>query len=399
VTCQEQPPQCVEPVTEVDENGLPIYSLAPVCADTQLPKTWTPVEPAPAVCVDYAVYHTDVTGDWEIFRLGDLASDPGADANLSKGVGPNVVDVSPSRLPGGDWIVFTSNRDGNWELYIGKMDGTEQRRVTFNNFAVDTGAMWSPLGDKIVFTSNRDGNWNLYLLDLATGAETRLTDNPSNEIAAAFTFDGTKVVFQSDRDGLWQIYEVDLGTLEQTRLSDGLGNDFDPLPGPNGNLIGFHSVRDGEEARIYVMNADGSDVRAISEPGIDARNLSLSSDQSLLAFNSNADGDEDIYVYEFATRQIRKLTDNTTNDVAPTWLCDAPTIIWTSNATSDQVTPAEVDDIYEANALPIDAPAINVADEAARLTNNEHDNRYPQNFPPLEFGSRASQQPPALRGR
>jgi TolB protein len=61
--------------------------------------------------------------------------------------------------------------------------------------------MWSPLGDRIVFASNRDGNWNLFLLDLATGAETRITDTLSNEIAPAFTFDGQKVVFQSDRDG------------------------------------------------------------------------------------------------------------------------------------------------------------------------------------------------------
>ena len=398
VECQE-PVICVEPPTAVDENGLPIFTLDPVCADTQLPKTWTPVEPAPAVCVDYAVYHTDVTGDWEIFRLGELPENPTADPNLSQGVGQNVVDVSPSRSPGGDWIVFTSNRDGNWELYIGNVDGTEQRRVTFNNFAVDTGAMWSPLGDRIVFASNRDGNWNLFLLDLATGAETQLTDNLSNEIAPAFTADGQKVVFQSDRDGLWQIYEVNLGTFEQTRLSDGQGNDFDPLPSPNGDLVGFHSIREGLDSRVYVMDSDGANPTPISAAGDDARNLSWSSDQALLAYNSNADGDQDIYVYELATELTRQLTDNTTNDVAPTWLCSAPTILWTSDATSDQVTPAEVDDIYETNALPIDGPAINVRDDASRLTDNEHENRYPQNFPPVEFGSRASQQPPALRGR
>lgn len=398
VRCQE-PEECLEPVIELDENGLPVFSLEPVCEDTQLPKTWTPVEVATGVCVDHAVYHTDVTGDWEIFRLGELPDNPTADANLSKGVGTDVVDVSPSRSPGGDWIVFTSNRDGNWELYIANVDGTGQRRVTFNNFAVDTGAMWSPTGERIAFTSNRDGNWNLFLLNLATGAETRVTDNLSNELAPAFTPDGSKLVFQSDRDGLWQIYEVDLATLEQTRLSDGTGNDFDPLPSPNGDLVGFHSIREGLDARVYIMNADGTEAHPISPAGDDARNLSWSSDQTLLAYNSNADGDQDIYVYELATELTRLLTDNTTNDVAPTWLCSAPTILWTSDATSDQVTPAEVDDIYSTNALPIDGPALNVRDEANRLTDNDHQNRYPQNFPPVEFGSRESQQPPALRGR
>jgi hypothetical protein len=127
VTCDEVV-ICVEPDMALDENGFPIFSLAPVCADTELPKTWTPVEVEPAVCVDYAVYHTDVTGDWEIFRLGELPGDPTANPNLSQGVGENVVDVSPSRTPGGDWIVFTSNRDGNWELYIGRVDGTPTPR-------------------------------------------------------------------------------------------------------------------------------------------------------------------------------------------------------------------------------------------------------------------------------
>jgi Tol biopolymer transport system component len=399
VECQT-PVICVEPEVELDENGLPVFNTDPVCADTQLPKTWTPVEIGGATCPDYAVYHTDVTLDWEIFRLGELPGNPGAEANLSQGIGPNVVDVSPARSPDAEWIAFTSNRDGNWELYIGKIDGTEQRRVTFNNFAVDTAPMWSPSGDSIAFQSNRDGNWNIYLLNLATGAETQVTDNLSNEISPVFSPDGTKIAFQSDRDGLWQIYEVTVATGEQVRLSDGTANDFSPLYNGQNTRIAFQTLRGaGGTAMVYLMNVDGSNLLPVSEAAMDARNLSWSGDGALLAYNSDADGDQDIYVYEVATALTRKLTDNTTNDVAPTWLCEAPTIIWTSNATADQVTPAEVDDIYQSVAVPIDAPAINVSEEASRLTDNEANNRYPQNYPPVEFGSRDSQQPPELRGR
>jgi Tol biopolymer transport system component len=398
VECQP-PVECVEPGMALNDEGLPVLSLDPVCADSELPKVWEPLEVSGPVCVDYAVYHTDVTGDWEIFRLGELPDNPGANANLSQGVGPLVVDVSPSRSPGGDWIVFTSNRDDNWELYVSKVDGSEQRRVTFNNFAVDTGAMWSPDGGSIVFQSNRDGNWNLYLLNLGTGAETQLTDELSNELNPAFSPDSSRVVFQSDQSGRWQIYELVLGTGVETLLSDGAGDDFDPLYGPLGDVIGFHSMRGGEIASVYVMEANGANPEQVSAVGIDARNLSWSNDQALLAYNSDADGDQDIYVYELATGLTRKLTDNTTRDVAPTWLCSSPTLLWTSNAQPDQVTPAEVDDIYSASALPMTADPLNVADEAARLTDNEHDNRYPQNFPPIEFGSRDSQQPSQLRSR
>jgi Tol biopolymer transport system component len=65
-----------------------------------------------------------MTGDWEVFRLGD-GNDPriaSFDPNISQGVGEDVVDMSPSRSPDAEWVVFTTNRDSdkqeNWELYI-----------------------------------------------------------------------------------------------------------------------------------------------------------------------------------------------------------------------------------------------------------------------------------------
>ena len=87
-----------------------------------------PIEVGAAICPDWLVYHTNMTGDWEVFRLGELPDEPDAEANLSQGVGERVVDVSPARSPDAEWIAFASNRDGNWELYIGRTNGTEQRR-------------------------------------------------------------------------------------------------------------------------------------------------------------------------------------------------------------------------------------------------------------------------------
>src|SRR5205823_11414416 len=39
---------------------------------------WTPINASGSVCVDWLVYHTDRTGDWEIFRLGDIPGKPSA---------------------------------------------------------------------------------------------------------------------------------------------------------------------------------------------------------------------------------------------------------------------------------------------------------------------------------
>ncbi len=63
-------------------------------------------------------------------------------------------------------ILFSSSRDGNWEVYMMNPDGSEQVNLTQHR-ADDMSAVWSPRGDKILFVSNRQGTGvrDLYLMD------------------------------------------------------------------------------------------------------------------------------------------------------------------------------------------------------------------------------------------
>ena len=125
------------------------------CVDEELPlASWTPIEIGEAVCPEWFVYHTNQTGDWEIFRYGDLPGNPDADVNLSKGIGEQIYDIGPSRSPDAGWIAFASNRDENWEIYVATTDGEFQQRVTNNTRAIDYDPVWSPVGDRS-FSSRR----------------------------------------------------------------------------------------------------------------------------------------------------------------------------------------------------------------------------------------------------
>src|SRR5204862_420904 len=101
-----------------------------------------------------------------------------------------------------DKIVFSSNRDGNFEIYAMNTDGTGATRLT-NHAAADISPAWSPDGSKIVFASNRDGNFEIYVMNADGSAPLRLTNNPAVEGEPGWSPDSGKIVFCSNRDGLF----------------------------------------------------------------------------------------------------------------------------------------------------------------------------------------------------
>ena len=70
-------------------------------------------------------------------------------------------------------ILFTSQRDGNREIYMMNPDGSEQVNLT-QHPAIDLDAAWSPTGEQILFISDRGGTRvrDLYLMD-ADGSNVR----------------------------------------------------------------------------------------------------------------------------------------------------------------------------------------------------------------------------------
>ena len=66
------------------------------------------------------------------------------------------MDYWPAWSPDGKRIAFTSNRDGNYEIYVMNADGTGLRNLTQPPGAGQLRA-WSPDGKRLAFISNRDG--------------------------------------------------------------------------------------------------------------------------------------------------------------------------------------------------------------------------------------------------
>ena len=164
----------------------------------------------------------------------------------------------------GNAIVFTRTSDSvahQGMIYRVNVDGTGLTRVTFSPRVWDDQAAPSPNGDFIVFL--REGD--IYRRDLRRLSETRLTNTPAQyKVVAGVSPDGRKVLFTRIDPGRFeQIFVMNVDGTQVTRVSRGDYYDFLPRWSPDGRRIAFTSSRDGTNG-VYVMNADGSDVRDVS---------------------------------------------------------------------------------------------------------------------------------------
>jgi len=220
-------------------------------------------------------------------------------------------------------LVFASERDGNYEIYVVNPDGGGLTRITNNEFT-DREPAWSPDGSRIVFVSDRDGNLELYVTS-ATGEAngfslpTRLTNNPADDSSPVWSPDGTKIAFVSNRTGTDNIFVMDANGGNQVNISNTPnGDDNEPTWSPDNTKIAFTSSRDGND-EIYTMNATGSAQTNISNNvNGDDRHPSWAGNR--IAFHSTRDGNDEIYIMnaDNGSGQTR-LTNNPASDQEP-WL-------------------------------------------------------------------------------
>ena len=83
-------------------------------------------------------------------------------------------------------IAFSSDREGDDEIYVMNADGSRQVRLTHNP-ADDSGPAWSPVGARIAFYSYRDGSFGIYVIDADGTGLTRLTDSPARDTAPVWS--------------------------------------------------------------------------------------------------------------------------------------------------------------------------------------------------------------------
>lgn len=227
-------------------------------------------------------------------------------------------------------IAFHSQRDGNREIYIMNADGSDQTRLT-NDPGDDMEPWISSDGTKIVFQSDRDGDFDIYVMNIDGSGQTNLTNNADFDIQPTMNADGSKIAFNSSRDGLGAIFVMNSDGTNPTNLTAAYQtNHSDPAFSFDGGKIAFRSDRDGDY-EIYSMNADGTNpIRLTFTPGVIDEQPTFSPDGTKIVYNAPQDDTSEIWLMNADGTNPIPLTNNTVLERHPSFNPDGTRIAFTS---------------------------------------------------------------------
>jgi eukaryotic-like serine/threonine-protein kinase len=230
--------------------------------------------------------------------------------------------VQPVWSPAGKRIAYWGLRNRNQrDLWTVRADGTDPVPVT-NDHAVDWSPTWSPDGRWLYFSSDRGGSMNLWRIRI--DEETGLTGGTPEPVMLPalwvahprLSSDGRRLAFSSYvRSGNLRrmrfdpAREVFVGVVET--LTSGSQFFTTARPSPDGQLLAFPNVSSTGQ-NIFISTNDGKDIRQVTFGRSRDATPNWSPDGARLAFHSSRDGGlYRIWVVNADGSELRPLTEGT----------------------------------------------------------------------------------------
>ncbi|HPQ20704.1 MAG TPA: hypothetical protein PK147_02580 [Saprospiraceae bacterium] len=212
----------------------------------------------------------------------------------------------PSRDNGYVWPVYES-----FDIYVADLQGNIIKQLTHEP-GYDAEPTVSPKGDKIVFTSTRSGDLELYTMDIDGQNVKQITNELGYDGGAFFSPDGSKLVFRASRPrepeaveeyksllakGLvkpsdMEIYVCNADGSDLKKLTDLGEANWAPFFHPSGEKIIFssdhHSSKNGRPTfNLFMINLDGTGLEQITYDNVFDAFPMFSFDGKKLMFSSN----------------------------------------------------------------------------------------------------------------
>jgi eukaryotic-like serine/threonine-protein kinase len=202
---------------------------------------------------------------------------------------------------------FTTSKNGS---LVFQSHDDQHRLVWFNRAGREMGTVAgpghyqdvriSPDGRRVSFDRLQAGGFDLWEADLERGFETRLTTDPSSDVAGTWTPDGRTLFFAADRGGPPHLFRRDLTTgVEEEVLPAGtMHGPQDVSPDGRTLILGQRAPGGGDIWTLPLTGGSRTPSPLIQSP-FDEEHVRFSPDGRFFSFASNASGRVEVYVAPF----------------------------------------------------------------------------------------------------
>jgi TolB protein len=157
------------------------------------------------------------------------------------------------------------------KVFVSTSEGGQRRQITSEGPSYFH--TWSPDGRWLVFTGQRNANFDLYRVSPEGGEPLRLTAHPAYDDGPDYSPDGKWIYFNSERSGsgdIWRIPSDGAGPddIKAQQVTNDPMEDWFPHPSPDGKWLVFLSLARGTKGHPANQNVE---LRMIPLPGAELR--------------------------------------------------------------------------------------------------------------------------------
>jgi len=222
-------------------------------------------------------------------------------------------DGYPAVSPTGKHIAFYGKYDKykTWSIHTADIDGNNIRRLTKVKNVWDSAPIWSRDGKTIVFAreyKDSNGDWQEEVWQMNADGTKQRQIKALKGRSPEFMKDG-RLLFQSKADPS-QISIANIDGSNVIQLTNDDTNNMSPKLSPDGSQIAYLSNRDGNQ-EVYVMNVDGTNQKRLTRNRVEEWAPAWSTDGSKVFFSSqNVHGFYDLYKINKDGSSIKKVLDS-----------------------------------------------------------------------------------------
>jgi Tol biopolymer transport system component len=240
-----------------------------------------------------------------------------------------------------------------YQVFAMNVDGTEVVQLTDVSAAFPAGIEgpeWSPDGSRVTFDGEADdGHAHIFATNADGSGLTQITSGDGDEIDATWSPDGTRLAVETQRSSSEPtgIAIVDVATGELHMITENPigGDDAFPAWSPDGTRIAFNRSRGDQQypSAVFVVDVNGRDLQRVTPRRLDAYRPAWSPDGTQIIFNTNDTPERvqeaEIYIVASDGSDLRRLThEENASAVRPTWSPDGEWILFTRFAFPGQLT-------------------------------------------------------------